>query len=227
VTHLHGGHSDPDSDGDPEGFFIPTWSIKGAAWKFQKYMYPNDQPAATLWYHDHVMGITRLNVYAGLAGFYLIRDDDDTGLTDNPLGLPAQDYEKAYAIQDRMFKENGELFYPAYPGEPSYDDFITGTDWDMERPSVLTEFFGDFMLVNGKIWPKQVVEPRHCRLRLLNGCDSRFLVVKFWAVTAGSANLHGKNGEKRTERHLWHMHNCWHRPRSLENPHFVRVVFTD
>jgi spore coat protein A len=192
VTHLHGSHSGPDLDGNPEHFYTPGWSIKGPDWKFKNYLYPNDQPAATLWYHDHVLGITRLNVYAGLAGFYLIRDEQDTGLPDNPLNLPAGDYEKAYAIQDRMFKTNGELFYPAYEGEPYYEDFITGTDWDSGYPTALAEFFGDFMLVNGKIWPKQVVEPRRYRLRLLNGCDSRFLVVKFMAVNMGSTNLRGR-----------------------------------
>jgi spore coat protein A len=189
VTHLHGSHSGPDLDGNPEHFYTPNWSIKGPDWKFKNYLYPNDQPAATIWYHDHTLGITRLNVYAGLAGFYLIRDQLDTGLTDNPLSLPAGDYEKAYAIQDRMFKTNGELFYPAYFGEPYYADFINGTTWDPKKPTILTEFFGDFMLVNGKIWPKQVVKPRRYRLRLLNACDSRFLVVKFMAVNMGSTNV--------------------------------------
>jgi spore coat protein A len=195
VTHLHGSHSGPDIDGNPEHFFTPDWIIKGPDWKFKNYLYPNDQPAATLWYHDHVLGITRLNVYSGLAGFYLIRDELDTGLTDNPLLLPAGDYEKAYAIQDRMFKTTGELFYPAYEGEPYYDDFIADTTWNSSYPTALAEFFGDFMLVNGKIWPKQVVEPRRYRLRLLNGCDSRFLVVKFMAVKLGSTNLRGKKVE--------------------------------
>jgi FtsP/CotA-like multicopper oxidase with cupredoxin domain len=195
VTHLHGSHSGPDIDGNPEHFFTPDWIIKGPDWKFKNYGYRNDQPAATLWYHDHVLGITRLNVYAGLAGFYLIRDEFDTGLTDNPRHLPAGDYEKAYAIQDRMFKTNGELFYPAYEGEPYYEDFIKGTNWDSRYPTALAEFFGDFMLVNGKIWPKQVVEPCRYRLRLLNGCDSRFLVVKFMAVKMGSTDLKGKKEE--------------------------------
>jgi spore coat protein A, manganese oxidase len=109
------------------------------------------------------------------------------------LGLPAGDYEKAYAIQDRFFKENGELFYPAYKGEPYYDDFITGEnanwDSDVDGPTILAEFFGDFMVVNGKIWPKQDVEPRRYRFRLLNGCDSRFLVLSFMAVDAGETSI--------------------------------------
>lgn len=146
-----------------------------------------------LWYHDHALGITRLNNYAGLQGFWIIRDEIDTGKSDNLLGLPSGEYEKAYAIQDRFFKENGEFFYPSHQGEPYYDDFITGEDanWDsdVDGPTILAEFFGDFMLVNGKIWPKQVVEPRRYRLRMLNGCDSRFLVIGFLAFDAGATYI--------------------------------------
>jgi spore coat protein A, manganese oxidase len=193
VTHLHGSHSGPDRDGLPEHFYTPGWRIKGPDWKFKNYMYPNDQPAAALFYHDHVLGITRLNVYAGLAGLYIIRDNVDTGTSKNPLKLPAGDCEKAYAIQDRMFKTNGELFYPSSDGEPFYEDFILSTtaNWSSSRPSAFAEFFGDFMVVNGKIWPKQDVKRRRYRLRFLNGCDSRFLVVKFTAVPAGSKQTTG------------------------------------
>jgi spore coat protein A len=191
VTHLHGSHVGPHSDGSPEAFITPNWAIKGPAWTLKDYLYPNDQPASALWYHDHALGITRLNTYAGLAGFYMIRDQFDTGLENNPLHLPAGDYEKALAIQDRMFKENGELFFPAYKDEPCYEDFLQGTEWekdDADEPTGFAEFFGDFMLVNAKIWPKQVVEPRRYRLRLLNACDSRFLVIKFFAVDANTTD---------------------------------------
>jgi FtsP/CotA-like multicopper oxidase with cupredoxin domain len=126
VSHLHGGHTDFQFDGNPEFFFSPGFGVRGPQWVDKKYVYQNDQPAGTLWYHDHALGITRLNVYAGMAGFYILRDDFDTGLPDNPLGLPAWPYEKAYAIQDRMFNDDGSLFYPAFPGDPFYDDFITG-----------------------------------------------------------------------------------------------------
>ena len=147
------------------------------------FRYNNDVPAGNLWYHDHALGITRLNVYAGLAGFYFVRDEIDTGLPDNPLGLPAFPYELAYAIQDRMFTRQGELFYSAFPGDPFYDDFITDegailpTDlFPGGGPTALAEFFGDHMVVNGKIWPKENVEPRNYRMHLLNGTDSRFMV---------------------------------------------------
>jgi spore coat protein A, manganese oxidase len=193
VTHLHGSHSGPDLDGNPEHFFSPGFRIRGPDWKFKIYEYPNDQPAGALWYHNHTLGITRLNVYSGLAGFYFIRDDEDNGKSTNILGLPSGEYEKAYAIQDRMFKTNGELFYPAYEGEPGYSDYITGegVDWDPSKPTGLAEFFGDFMVVNGKAWPRQTVKNCRYRLRLLNGCDSRFLAISFVAVDAGATSIDG------------------------------------
>jgi FtsP/CotA-like multicopper oxidase with cupredoxin domain len=137
-----------------------------------------------------------------MAGFYFVRDDQDTGLPGNPLGLPAHPYEKAYAIQDRMFRDTGALFYPAFPGDPFWDDFITGEGVAVcpelptppateciTPPSALAEFFGDHMVVNGLIWPKEEVQPRNYRLHLLNGCDSRFMVIRFRPVPAGDTDL--------------------------------------
>jgi FtsP/CotA-like multicopper oxidase with cupredoxin domain len=189
VTHLHGGHSAFEFDGNPEFFWSPDYKIVGPQWAplggiIKDFEYLNDQPAGNLWYHDHALGITRLNVYAGMAGFYFV----DTGKPGNPLGLPAWPYELAYAIQDRMFTKNGALFYPAFPGDPFWDAFITGEgldDDEVPQPSALAEFFGDHMVVNGKIWPKTDVEPRNYRMRLLNGTDSRFMVIQFVAVDPG------------------------------------------
>jgi spore coat protein A len=196
VMHLHGGHSDFFVDGNPEFFFSPGYKIRGPQWQVKKYVYQNDQPAGNLWYHDHALGITRLNVYAGMAGFYFVRDDQDTGAPDNPLGLPAYPYELAYAIQGRMFKDNGELFYPAFPGDPFYEDFITGEGAILPPeifpgggPTALAEFFGDHMVVNGKIWPKTDVEQRNYRMHLLNGCDSRFMVLRFRPAPMGATDL--------------------------------------
>ncbi len=196
VAHVHGQHSDSIYDGNPEFFFSPGYTIRGPQWVDKKYQYDNSQPAGTVWYHDHALGITRLNVYAGMAGFYIIRDDGDTGLVGNPLGLPAFPYEAAFAIQDRMFKDNGEFFYPAFPGDPFYADFITGESAVLPEalfpgggPTGLAEFFGDHMVVNGKIWPKMDVEPRNYRFRLLNGCDSRFLAIQFFEVPADATDF--------------------------------------
>ncbi len=201
VAHVHGGHSDSIYDGNPEFFFSPGYGVRGPQWVDKKYVYQNDQPAGTVWYHDHALGITRLNVYAGMAGFYIIRDDFDTGLVGNPLDLPAFPYEAAFAIQDKMFKDTGELFYPAFPGDPFYDDFITG-EGAMLPPAIfpgggptgLAEFFGDHMVVNGKIWPQMDVEPRNYRLRFLNGCDSRFLVLQFFEVPPGATDFTNAKG---------------------------------
>ena len=205
VTHLHGGHSDFQFDGNPEFFWSPDYEIVGPQWfkngldgVIKDFVYGNDQSAGTLWYHDHALGITRLNVYAGMAGFYFVRDGIDTGLPDNGLDLPAFPYELAYAIQDRMFTDRGELFYPAFPGDPFYQDFITDEGavlppdiFKKGGPTALAEFFGDHMVVNGKIWPKTDVEPRKYRLRLLNGCDSRFLVLRFRATDPDATDLGG------------------------------------
>ncbi len=204
VTHLHGGHSDYQFDGNPEYFYSPDFgqgAVVGPSWAKvpggfrNRFVYDNDVPAGNLWYHDHALGITRLNVYAGMAGFYFVRDEVDTGRQDNPLGLPAHPYEIALAIQDRMFRGDGALFYPALPGDPAWADFITGeglADEDVPQPSILAEFFGDHMLVNGVIWPKALVERRHYRLRLLNGNDSRFLIVRFRvAASLTSTDLAG------------------------------------
>jgi len=206
ITHLHGGHTDFQFDGNPEFFYGPelmgNMQVVGPQWNnvpggfTTKFRYDNNVPAGNLWYHDHALGITRLNVYAGLAGFYFVRDNDDTGEQGNPLGLPAWPYEKAYAIQDRMFRATGELFYPAFPGDPFYDDFITGEGADLPTaifpgggPTALAEFFGDHMVVNGVIWPKEDVEPRNYRLHLLNGTDSRFMALQFFEVPAGATDF--------------------------------------
>jgi FtsP/CotA-like multicopper oxidase with cupredoxin domain len=193
ITHLHGGKTDFQFDGNPEFFYSPDGEVKGPQWDFvpggftNTFRYNNAVPAGNLWYHDHGLGITRLNVYAGMAGFYFVRDEFDTGMPGNPLKLPAFPYELAYAIQDRMFTDKGALFYPAFPGDPYWFDFITDQgldDEDVPQPSALAEFFGDHMVVNGKIWPKTDVEPRNYRMRLLNGTDSRFMVIKFRKASA-------------------------------------------
>jgi spore coat protein A len=159
VVHLHGSKTLPDSDGYPEAWFTNGYKQTGPFFKNKIYQYPNDQQATTLWYHDHTMGITRLNVYAGLAGFYLIRDGHEDGL-----GLPSGQYEIPLVIQDRFFNQDGSLLYPVQtPGDP-----------DPSVPPIwIPEFFGDTVLVNGKIWPYLEVEPRKYRLRFLNGSNAR------------------------------------------------------
>ena len=173
VAHVHGGHTEYASDGLPEFWFTST-GLHGPQYEKQVYTYDNDQEAGTVWYHDHALGITRLNVYAGLAGFFLIRDANDTGTADNPLGLPAYPYEVPIVIQDRLFTADGRLYFPADPPTRTAPD-----------PSVLAEFFGDTILVNGVVWPRMAVEPRQYRLRLLNGSDSAFYSLQLKPQGAG------------------------------------------
>lgn len=147
--HLHGGNTEPGSDGGPED----TFTVGSA----HNYHYHNDQEATSLWYHDHAMGITRLNVYAGLAGFYLLRDQYDTGEVDNPIGLPVGPYEVPLVLQDKMFNPDGTLAYPL--GE-------FGSIW-------APEFFGNVGTVNGKVWPNLNVDRGLYRFRILNGSNAR------------------------------------------------------
>lgn len=162
VTHLHGGHTESASDGLPDAWFTPMYGQLGHGFVKPVLHYDNSQEAGTTWYHDHALGITRLNVYAGLAGFYLIRDANEDALV--AAGhLPTGPYELGLAIQDRMFTADGQLYRPSQPPLPGGPE-----------PSILPEFFGDFILVNGRAWPVLDVEPRQYRLRFLNGSDSRF-----------------------------------------------------
>ena len=140
VTHLHGGHVPAAVDGYPESTFPP-----GAP--PETYVYPNNQWAAPIWFHDHALGITRLNVYMGLAGLYLIRDD-----VEGALDLPDGEYEVPLILQDRKFNPDGTYQYP-------------GTWQDM--------FFGDKVMVNGKVWPFLTVKQGKYRFRVLNGSNSR------------------------------------------------------
>jgi spore coat protein A len=169
VVHLHGGHSEAASDGHPEAWFTPGFLETGPDFVKEIYHYDNDNEAATLWYHDHALGITRLNVYAGLAGFYFVRDANEQALREAGV-LPDVAFEREIVFQDRMFAADGQLYFPSEPEESGQPEV-----------SVLPEFFGDFIVVNGVVWPYLEVEPRKYRFRLLNGCDSRFLIIEFHA----------------------------------------------
>jgi len=146
VVHLHGGKTPPQSDGYPESWIVPGQSTLS--------YYPNHQDPAMLWYHDHAMGINRLNIFAGLVGAFIIRDEIEASLN-----LPKGKYEIPLIVYDRMFDRESQLYYPvsANPASP----------W-------IPEFFGDAILVNGKVFPYLEVEPCKYRFRILNGANSRF-----------------------------------------------------
>jgi FtsP/CotA-like multicopper oxidase with cupredoxin domain len=209
VTHLHGGHNTEESDGYAEAWYLPVaknippeFATVGSYYdtfrtKFEDiwhqpwepgtavFQYENDQRPATLWFHDHVLGMTRVNVYAGPAGFYLVRG----GPTDLPEGIlpgPAPKlgdppgtryYEIPIVVQDRSFNTDGSLFYP--PSRQFFDDFagpyIPVSDIS---PIFNPEFFGNTIVVNGRTWPVVQVEPRRYRFRFMNGCNSRFVILK-------------------------------------------------
>ncbi len=157
VTHLHGGENRSDFDGGPDTWFTAGEGIQGPKFTTSLYTYPNKQEPTTLWYHDHALGLTRLNVYAGLAGFYLIEDPDNKI---SPL-LPSGPYDIPIAIQDRSFYDDGSLLFPSDGVSPDH------SYW---RP----EFFGDTIMVNGRVWPNLNVERRQYRFRVLNGSNARF-----------------------------------------------------
>ena len=222
VTHVHGavGVAD-DSDGYPEAWYLPaagdipaeyaaegTWydffkgkALKsyGAQWSpgSATFQYPNLNRASTIWYHDHTLGMTRLNVYAGPAGFYIVRGGPagDKAVLDKrfrkptPAVLPGPApmegdrsnktyYEIPIAIQDRSFNEDGSLFYP--DTRAFFDEFIGPylPETDVS-PIWNPEFFGNAIMVNGNTWPFLTVEQRRYRFRFLNGCQSRFLILDF------------------------------------------------
>jgi spore coat protein A len=149
-THLHGAHVAGSSDGNPYAY-----AAEYRPGQIQSAVYPNDQNATMLWYHDHADQITRLNVYAGLVGLYIVRDALDTGLEPNGLGVPGGAYEIPLVLADRLFDGSGELFYSP-------------------DPTWIPEFFGDTPLVNGAVRPYLAVEPRQYRFRILNASNARF-----------------------------------------------------
>ena len=237
VTHLHGSVGVGDeSDGYTEAWYLPaandipagyategTWydffmgkakAQFGVDWDsgFATFQYPNDQRASTLWYHDHALGMTRLNVYAGPAGFFLIRGgpEGDDAVIDSRFGTPAvlpgpapiendkfppnKTYrEIPIAIQDRAFNADGSLFYP--DTRAFFDEFngpyIPGSN---VSPIWNPEFFGNTIMVNGNTWPFQTVEQARYRLRFLNGCQSRFLILDFAEIPGVEVWLIGNEG---------------------------------
>ena len=194
VPHLHGGEVPPVLDGGPDAWYANDGSnqyqghgyythggVQGgdAPGNYAEYKYPNTQEAANIWFHDHVLGITRLNVYAGLAGAYLI-GDTELSLPDG-MGMYDLGGETIIplVIQDRMFDTNGQLYFPAgVPFAPN----------PSEHPFWVPEFEGDTIVVNGKVWPFKQLEPKRYRFLFLNGSNARTYEL-FMVDPAGANNF--------------------------------------
>jgi FtsP/CotA-like multicopper oxidase with cupredoxin domain len=177
VTHLHGAEVPPVSDGLPDDWFTPDPSARpngrgGPAGNSLVDTYPNEQPATTLFYHDHTLGITRLNVMAMGAGLYLLRDPR----VDAGLDLPSGAYEIPLTLADRMFDEGGSLSYlnAANPAGTAY------------HPRQPPEFFGDVVTVNGMAWPVLDVEPRRYRFRLVDASNARMYDLRLVDLASGA-----------------------------------------
>lgn len=175
-VHLHGGHIPTKSDGGPRDWFSPVGSSQANPYPdaatnglmdSYTYIYPNDQHAVFLWYHDHAWGITRFNPLAGLAGGYIVRDAEENALIDSG-AIPSGNFEVPIILQDRLLDPlTGAMIYPvaAIPGSV--------------HPLWIPEYFGNIPVVNGKAFPYFEVEPRRYRLKLLNGSNARFYNIWF------------------------------------------------
>jgi FtsP/CotA-like multicopper oxidase with cupredoxin domain len=180
VTHLHGGQEQSDYDGTPEQWFTPN-GIHGQSYRTATptdpnaavYYYPNTQPPTALWYHDHALGMTRINVMSGLAGFYILRDPADSLA---PL-LPTGQYEMPLIFQDRTFLTDGSLYYPSDGYYPSYEP--PPFNYTKVNSYALGGFLGNTIMVNGKVWPNMNVSQGQYRFRILSASNARFYNFSF------------------------------------------------
>lgn len=180
VTHLHGGQVPSDYDGGPEQWFTPD-GVHGKDYRTASstsanaavYYYPNAQEPTALWYHDHALGLTRLSVFSGLAGFYILHDPADTLA---PL-LPSGAYEVPLIIQDRTFLTDGSMYYPSVGYYPDY--MPPEFNYTKENPYSLIAFVGNTNVVNGKVWPNMNVNRGQYRFRILDASNARFYNITF------------------------------------------------
>ncbi|KAL2609599.1 hypothetical protein R1flu_028172 [Riccia fluitans] len=159
VTHLHGGQFQSDSDGHPDGWYT-NGGDHGSTFTSENHTYPNYQPAALLFYHDHTVGITRITVASGLTGLYIIRSPSE-----EPANLPTGSNEIPLIILDKTFWANGSIAFPDTGDSPD------------NHPNWCPGYYGDTILVNGKVWPYLEVFPEMYRFRILNGANARFYTL--------------------------------------------------
>jgi spore coat protein A len=190
VVHLHGAEVLSRYDGHPDAWFTPG-SQRGRSFFTSTYNYVNTQEATTLWFHDHALGVVRENVYAGLAGFYFIRDNRDTGLANNPITLPSGAQEAELFLADRQFDTNGQLLFPDADNGAGLNGGPGNPD---THPFWIPEFFGDVITVNGKSWPVMDVQPRRYRLRFVNGSNARFYSMQLFNQAGVDMHENGPAG---------------------------------
>lgn len=164
VVHLHGSIGEPESDGHAQSWFTARFEEKGPTWTKKTYHYYNQQQPGNLWYHDHAMGLTRVNLLAGLIGAYIIRHPT----IEDPLGLPFGDeFDRPLIVFDRSFRTDGSLFMNSTGNNPTI------------HPQWQPEYFGDAIIVNGKAWPRMIVRRRKYRFRIINASNARFFKFFF------------------------------------------------
>ncbi|KAH6771553.1 Cupredoxin superfamily protein [Perilla frutescens var. hirtella] len=164
VVHLHGGIDEPESDGHSGAWFTARFKDRGPSWTKETYHYHNLQHPGTLWYHDHAMGLTRVNLLAGLVGAYVIRQPR----VELPLGLPYdEEFDRPLVVFDRSFYKNGSIYMDTKGNNPSI------------HPQWQPEYFGDAIVVNGKAWPYKIVRRRKYRFRIINASNARFFKFYF------------------------------------------------
>ncbi|XP_022882039.1 multicopper oxidase LPR2-like [Olea europaea var. sylvestris] len=164
VVHLHGGIDEPESDGLSTSWFTAKFKERGPTWTKKKYHYHNFQHPGTLWYHDHAMGLTRVNLLAGLLGAYIIRDPN----VEAPLRLPCdEEFDRPLVVFDRSFRTDGSIYMNPTGNNPSI------------HPQWQPEYFGDAIIVNGKAWPHMIVRRRKYRFRIINASNARFFKFYF------------------------------------------------
>ena len=201
AVHLHGGKVPWVSDGGPKTWFSsadaggsnatgPEFAAQQAALPSPPgsadYYYPNEQPARMMWYHDHAMGITRLNAYAGLASGYVLTDDGDAVLsTQHGLPEPGDPRTHHLVFQDKTFTSDGQLAYPV-EYDPTMFALGPATQSPLPVPSSVPEFFGDTILVNGTSYPYLLLPQGAHRLRMLNACNGRFLTPRLFYAQASA-----------------------------------------
>jgi spore coat protein A len=186
AVHHHGGDTAAEFDGGPDQWQTPVRQQTGPGVSGANspgddglsYSYLNAQEASMHWYHDHAEGVTRINAYAGLAGLYVIRDNNEANLIAR-LSIPSGPYEVPLLLQDKLFTADANM---AYFADPAQYPQVLDPSYNPRNPTHMPEVFGDIVVVNGKAWPNLDVEPREYRLRLLNGADARFFVLNFGAA---------------------------------------------